>query len=145
MAWSDHGIQTSYQGEDGTVRRASRAGLDAALEAMGGGDDARTRSEDAVWVIRQGETRPVDVPSELRLEDGTTLSVEAFLPRDLPLGYHDLAALEGGRPTRVIVSPGRCFLPDDLLTWGWAVQLYALRSRCSWGIGDLADLRELGR
>jgi 4-alpha-glucanotransferase len=25
--------------------------------------------------------------------------------------------------------------------WGWAVQLYALRSRQSWGIGDLSDLR----
>jgi 4-alpha-glucanotransferase len=28
--------------------------------------------------------------------------------------------------------------------WGWAVQLYAVRSRASWGIGDLADLRRLG-
>jgi len=29
--------------------------------------------------------------------------------------------------------------------WGWAVQLYALRSRESWGIGDFADLRQFGR
>ncbi|HET9782768.1 MAG TPA: 4-alpha-glucanotransferase [Candidatus Dormibacteraeota bacterium] len=29
--------------------------------------------------------------------------------------------------------------------WGWAVQLYALRSRDSWGIGDLADLRRFAR
>src|SRR6202165_2462100 len=29
--------------------------------------------------------------------------------------------------------------------WGWAIQLYALRSRDSWGIGDLADLRRFGR
>lgn len=28
--------------------------------------------------------------------------------------------------------------------WGWAVQLYAVRSAQSWGIGDLADLRRLG-
>jgi 4-alpha-glucanotransferase len=30
-------------------------------------------------------------------------------------------------------------------TWGWAVQLYALRSRDSWGVGDLADLRRFAR
>jgi len=29
--------------------------------------------------------------------------------------------------------------------WGWAVQVYALRSRESWGIGDFADLRRFGR
>jgi 4-alpha-glucanotransferase len=29
--------------------------------------------------------------------------------------------------------------------WGWAIQLYALRSNDSWGIGDLADLRRFGR
>jgi 4-alpha-glucanotransferase len=30
-----------------------------------------------------------------------------------------------------------------LKTWGWGIQLYAARSRASWGIGDLADLRDL--
>jgi 4-alpha-glucanotransferase len=29
--------------------------------------------------------------------------------------------------------------------WGWAVQLYAVRSKDSWGIGDMADLRRLAR
>src|SRR5439155_27273215 len=58
-------------------------------------------------------------------------------------GYHGLRALRGGPPVRVIVSPGRCPLPPGR-AWGWAAQLYAARSRASWGIGDLADLRRLG-
>jgi 4-alpha-glucanotransferase len=45
---------------------------------------------------------------------------------------------------RVRVSiPGKCQPPPDR-GWGWAVQVYAARSRESWGIGDLADLRRLG-
>ncbi|GAC1511266.1 MAG: 4-alpha-glucanotransferase [Candidatus Dormibacteraceae bacterium] len=35
--------------------------------------------------------------------------------------------------------------PPPARAWGWAIQLYALRSRQSWGIGDLADLRHFGR
>jgi 4-alpha-glucanotransferase len=35
--------------------------------------------------------------------------------------------------------------PAPERAWGWAVQLYALRSRDSWGVGDLADLRRFAR
>ena len=37
-----------------------------------------------------------------------------------------------------------CHLPGKAQAWGWAAQLYAVRSRRSWGIGDLDDLRRLG-
>jgi 4-alpha-glucanotransferase len=42
------------------------------------------------------------------------------------------------------VEDGTC-APAPERVWGWAVQLYALRSRESWGVGDLADLRRFGR
>jgi 4-alpha-glucanotransferase len=51
------------------------------------------------------------------------------------------------RPPRArgrISIPGKCE-PPPKRAWGWAVQLYAARSRESWGIGDLADLRRIGR
>jgi 4-alpha-glucanotransferase len=35
--------------------------------------------------------------------------------------------------------------PAPERAWGWAVQLYALRSRDSWGVGDFADLRRFAR
>jgi hypothetical protein len=58
-------------------------------------------------------------------------------PPDLPLGYHEVRPIDG-QPA-YIVAPGLTFEDSDL---GWAVQLYALRSR-GWGMGDLADLRQL--
>jgi 4-alpha-glucanotransferase len=41
--------------------------------------------------------------------------------------------------------PAESCAPPPERVWGWAVQLYAVRSRESWGVGDLADLRRFGR
>ena len=43
----------------------------------------------------------------------------------------------GGEVIRCVEAPSRA--------WGWAVQVYAIRSAASWGIGDLADLRRTAR
>ena len=48
------------------------------------------------------------------------------------------------RARRVKLPDARC-APAPERAWGWAVQLYALRSKDSWGVGDLADLREFAR
>jgi len=58
-------------------------------------------------------------------------------------------AMEGDRPHRVVTprregGAARC-APPPRHAWGWAVQVYAVRSQASWGIGDFADLRALGR
>ena len=98
-----------------------------------------------VKIVRAGESPFIAAPGRLTLEDGTVLGVERALPPDLPIGYHHLEPRTGREQTLVIVTPGACHLPDDLRTWGWAAQVYAARSRESWGIGDFADLRRLGR
>ena len=72
------------------------------------------------------------------------------LPTDLPVGYHELRlGIGGGESQRValIVAPPACHEPPALAAgarlWGVAVQLYALRSRDDWGIGDFGDLATL--
>lgn len=51
------------------------------------------------------------------------------------------------RPPRLrrLSLPNEPCWPAPRRTWGWSIQLYALRSRESWGIGDLADLRRFAR
>jgi 4-alpha-glucanotransferase len=93
-----------------------------------------------VRVAQPGE--PLRRRATLLLEDGSDLGELTRLPRDLPYGYHRLVGEAG--ETLLIVAPPRCPLPAER-AWGWAVQLYALRSGTSWGIGDLGDLRELAR
>ena len=74
------------------------------------------------------------------------------LPRDLAPGYHRLTLSwdgrsEGEAATHLILAPAQAYLPPGLegrqRGWGLAAQLYALRSRSNWGIGDFSDLGEL--
>jgi 4-alpha-glucanotransferase len=120
------------------IGRAMTAGLD------GPPDHAGPPPGPPLWFVRAGSTQFLHSPAEIHLEDGAVVRAEEALPPDLPLGYHDLRPLDGGAVTRVVVTPGRCHLAPDLRTWGLTAQLYAARSRSSWGIGDLADLRHLG-
>ena len=67
---------------------------------------------------------------------------------DLAPGIHRLT--EDGELLRdVIVSPGRCHVPDDIAAgrrvFGIASHLYALRHKESEGIGDFATLERLAR
>ena len=100
----------------------------------------------AVAVVHPGETYAVDGPSVLHYEDGRSERVSpnsTLAADDLPNGYHTLERLTSGTSTRIIRTPGVCVLPPSTPGWGWAVQLYAARSKRSWGIGDFADLRTL--
>jgi 4-alpha-glucanotransferase len=88
--------------------------------------------------------RTVPEPAIVECEDRVDrqLDLSEPLPADFPLGYHWLRTTDGRR-RRLIVSPGKCWLPQGWRAWGWALQVYATRSRTSWGVGDLADLRSV--
>ena len=115
---------------------------------------------------------PLDVPqATITLEDGTeykgTITTEPgdgkpayplkgelvvnsrlVIPADLPLGYHTLHVTAGKRSAdaTLISAPKRVNLIKDLQNgqlWGWMAQLYSIRSKDSWGVGDFYDLGNL--
>jgi len=138
-AW---GIADGYHDAFGEWRVPSPTTREALRRAMRAEGEA---PPPAPLIVRHAGER-IEIPERARLvlEDGGELDVDGALPADVPPGYHELHPVDDGPPIRVIVSPGRCVVPEHR-TWGWAAQLYAARSSDSWGIGDLADLRRLGR
>lgn len=110
-------------------------------------------------LLEDGSRRELAIPEQrpaARLIDGELRwRVEVPLPEDLPLGWHVVRARQwpfGGEPDReatcvLVITPER--LPDPPTrpgrdrAWGLMAQLYSVRSRGSWGMGDFADLGDL--
>src|SRR5215207_4085734 len=137
-AWS---ITDGYWDTDGRWHATSEAARRALLAAMDADGRSAPPPPPPMWFLEAGSAATLAEPCDVVLEDGTALPHLHALPPDLPLGYHDLQPHSGGSPTRLVITPRRSPLPER--AWGWAVQLYALRSANSWGIGDLVDLRHL--
>jgi len=140
MATDVWGITDGFH-DIGGVWHSTSAETHAAIRATMGDPAETSPPASRVWVVGEGETPAIDGHAEIALEDGAVLAATDHLPPDLPLGYHRLR--RDGHEVRLIVAPRRCHLPERTRIWGWAAQLYAARSRESWGIGDLADLRRL--
>jgi (1->4)-alpha-D-glucan 1-alpha-D-glucosylmutase len=145
------------------VDAASDESLAASLRAL---DDADRRTLlPPVLAVAAGHARwsvPLGAPAAratlrwtLTLEDGSTAHGERHaaaaadaerleIEQPLPMGYHRLAIDGEAVDALVVAAPARCFRPaalaDDGRIWGPALQLYALRSRRNWGIGDFGDL-----
>ena len=139
MATDAWGIDDGWVDTAGRWQPASAHTIEAVRSVLGD-PSAQDRP---LWVVRPGAAEVLQSRCHLTLEDGTDLGELERLPPDLPLGRHDLAPLDGGPVTTLLVGPGRCHLPDDLRAWGIVVQVPTTRSRGSWGIGDLADVRTL--
>lgn len=142
-AW---GLLTDWTDAEGRQQRVADDMLGAFRRAIGDPpDDLGIRRP---VVTRRGRELPpelhptADAQAEVTCEDGSVRRIDSrTLPADFPFGYHRVRTGAGPERRRLIVSPGRCRLPTSGRAWGWTVQVYALRSRGSWGIGDLADLR----
>ena len=106
-----------------------------------------------VWTTLEDGTRlelpQVDNYVNPRIIEGQPTGEATFeIPRDLPLGWHTLNARIGqdSFSSPLVVSPAAMVLPPALQqrrAWGLLSQLYSVRSRQSWGLGDLADLGDM--
>lgn len=79
-----------------------------------------------------------------RVIDGIEIGEATFwIPSDLPMGYHRLSCRTSSSlaETTLIVTPDALPLPSR--GWGYAAQLYSIRSQKNWGFGDFQDLADL--
>ncbi|MCF8198767.1 MAG: malto-oligosyltrehalose synthase [Sulfuritalea sp.] len=102
-----------------------------------------------------GEFRPTELPriGDQRLGGASFLRGELSLPPLTEPGYYRLEVEQPGQEVQpqaamsLIVTPPTAFQPDAIKgenrVWGPTVQLYGLRSRRNWGMGDFGDLRTL--
>ena len=86
--------------------------------------------------------------TELSRQIGKTtyVQLEFTINQPLEIGYYDLSLKFGSKKIKSVlaVAPEKCYenpvLQEGRL-WGYALQLYALRSERNWGIGDFTDLQ----
>lgn len=151
-----HGVATAFESSGGrrvtvppetVVAVLGLLDVDATSPTAVGSALAGARAEAGVLpptiVVRAGSPGPsLPAPGgEVTLEDGRAVPVGDVVPGDLPLGYHRLTC--AGQDVHLIVAPRR--LPAVPRSWGWMLQLYALRSAGSWDMGDLHDLADFTR
>jgi hypothetical protein len=136
-AW---GVEPAYFDAAGRWCEAPEDTLRSIMRAMGAGEAPRPPEDAPLLVI--GERGPWQhlPPGKLELEGGEAFDLGPVeeRPPALPPGYHRLRRADGHEVV-VAVCPPKCPEPPPGRSWGWSVQLYAARSRNSWGIGDFAD------
>lgn len=158
------GIETTFYNALGVKQTPSEAALREILHVLvANAEAAGVTNGTAVHVLREGhDSRLHDVGGDGgtwrlvnhqggEVGNGRCEGRTAALPSGLPVGSYRLIISHNGQETvqPVLVSPARSFQPPVFdrggRVWALAVQLYSLRSRRNWGIGDFSDLKELVR
>ncbi|HVA28943.1 MAG TPA: 4-alpha-glucanotransferase [Candidatus Baltobacteraceae bacterium] len=139
-------IDVEYADAFGKATRTTREGRVGILRALGydAWDDASAQRalDDTLERDRERDLAPVYVVPQ---DDLARLpgAVRESLDPGIELGYWDVETAAGR--TRVIVTPRAAYVPDAFGSprWGYAAQLYSVRSQRNWGIGDFSDLARL--
>ena len=91
---------------------------------------------------------------ELKNEENRTFGKINYVRQTLEISenlapqYYDLELETSGKKYRSVlaITPEKCYNPKVLekqKIWGFASQLYSLRSKQNWGVGDFSDLKKL--
>lgn len=110
--------------------------------------------EDGRVIERELPLEQVEI-ADFKNVAGTVYDIRRYsLISDLPYGYHECSVVvkANGKtlksiPMSLIITPVKMYTPESILNgkkvWGVSSQLYSVRSRNNWGIGDFADLKQL--
>ena len=68
------------------------------------------------------------------------------IDKDLEVGYYDLTVTIEDKDYKSVlaVAPAKCYenaAVDNGRLWGYSLQLYAMKSKRNWGVGDFTDLK----
>ena len=163
-----HGVATEYRDgqrqwarvdPDVVIRVLGLLDVDAATPHARGAALVAARMDAAAGRLpgtiatRTDRSRPLPAPGVLVDERGARREVTE-IPAGLEPGRYRLETAPErtagrvlgatpGQDVTVVVAPPALSEPDR--AWGWMLQLYALHSAGSWGIGDLGDLRGFTR
>ncbi|WP_235017916.1 4-alpha-glucanotransferase [Thermomonospora echinospora] len=139
-----------YRAEDIPVDRHRRVGTPSAeVPLMRPDEIAVPASAEGITelsvTLADGETvQPLPAGHTGGGRGAHTTSHETYrLPEGTPPGWHRLHVRQGSREqsAALLVAPSR--LGRTARTWGLMAQLYSVRSRASWAMGDLRDLADL--
>ncbi len=158
------GIETTYIDARGDQRTPSEGALATVVGVLA--EHARAAGIDGVTTVqalRKGRGNRLDNPSAdgvgwRLIADGHTVAAgtcqanSITLPARLRVGSYrlefDVPEPEGMAQT-AIVAPAQSYQPAHFdeggRVWALSVQLYSVRSRRNWGIGDFTDLKNLVR
>src|SRR5215212_6244386 len=159
------GVDREYTDARGELRSSPSEALAKILDALASGQANPERSIPSTFILRPG--RPLQPPlphlpgeatigwritaeGAATVAAGAAAAQEFVLPETLRPGTYRLrlTVASGGRQTpheaTLLVAPDRAFQGAfEGRLWALAVQLYGVRSKRNWGIGDFSDLSDL--
>ena len=96
--------------------------------------------------------KPLTVQYTQKIAEVRTIGHREFvrmqfeITSDMAPQYYEIELHVGNNVSRSVlaITPDKCYVPETLARqklWGFAIQLYALKSARNWGVGDFTDLQ----